>query len=92
MSSNDPHDQGNNSNNRGRHGDQDHRTFPADGSRESSDDPRNSAAGPQGPTDGSRRSAEVPRTFPNGSNGPNRSTGSNGPARVSPPVAPPARP
>ncbi|GAA1931655.1 hypothetical protein GCM10009689_08710 [Brevibacterium antiquum] len=86
MSSNDPNDQGNNSDNRGRHGDQDHRTFPTDGSRESSDNPRNSSAVPQGSTDGSRRSAEVPRTFPNGPNG------SNGPARVSPPVSPSARP
>ncbi|SMY03172.1 putative serine protease PepD [Brevibacterium sp. 239c] len=91
MSSNDPNNQGYNSNNRGRHGDQDHRTFPtdADGSRDSSDVPRNSTAGPQRPTDGSRRSAEIPRTFPNGSNSAN---GSNGPARVSPPVAPSARP
>ena len=65
MSSNDPNNQGNNPTNRGRHGEQGYRTFPTDGSRESSEAPRSSS--------------EVPRTFP---------SGSNGPARVSPPVAP----
>lgn len=71
----DPRNQGNTPEERGRHGEQDSRTFSGEGARGTSDSRRSGSE--------NRRSTEIPRTFP---------AGTNGPARVSPPVAPTQRP
>ncbi|WP_413333607.1 S1C family serine protease [Brevibacterium sp. GP-SGM9] len=93
---NDPHNQGDTPAGRDRRGEQESRTSPGQGSRSSSESTRgssestrNSAEGARGTSDSrrsgaeNRRSTEIPRTFP---------AGSNGPARVSPPIAPAQRP
>lgn len=93
---NDPHNQGDTSEGRDRHGEQESRTSPGESSRSSSESIRGSSESTRGSYEGARgtsdsrrsgsenrRSTEIPRTFP---------AGSNGPARVSPPVAPTQRP